>query len=70
MSSNYIFCDKKLVHVVRDFRPWEVMTKVRYVFMVQIEMIELVGGGHFSSRNSLRLVKYGVHLVGSQNKID
>ena len=46
------------------------MTKVRYVFMVQIEMIELVGGGHFSSRNSLRLLKYGVHLVGSQNKID
>ena len=26
----------RLVHVVRDFRPWDVMTKVRYFLMVQI----------------------------------
>ena len=46
-------------------------SKVQYWLTVTaVEMIELVGGGHFSSRNSLRLVKYGVHLVGSQNKID
>ena len=27
---------KRLVHVVWDFRPWDVMTKVRYFLMVQI----------------------------------
>ena len=27
---------RRLVHVVRDFRPWDVMTKVRYFLTVQI----------------------------------
>ena len=26
----------RLVHVVRDFRPWDVITKVRYFLMAQI----------------------------------
>jgi hypothetical protein len=28
--------DKRLVHVVWDFRPWDVMTKVHYFLMIQI----------------------------------
>ena len=28
--------DYRLVHVVWDFRPWDVMTKVPYFLMVQI----------------------------------
>ena len=31
------FSDFKLVNVVRDFRPWDVMTKVFYFLMVQID---------------------------------
>ena len=27
---------KRLTHVVCDFRPWDIMTKVRYFFIVQI----------------------------------
>ena len=45
--SNFIYSEKdtkfekffhfKLVHVARDFHPWDVMTKVLYFLMVQID---------------------------------
>ena len=28
--------DYRLVHVVRDFRPWDIVMKIRYFLMVQI----------------------------------
>ena len=30
-----LYRNLKLVHVVWDFRPWDIMTKVRYFLMVQ-----------------------------------
>ena len=31
------FTNKKLIHVIQDFCPWDVTTKVRYFLMVQID---------------------------------
>ena len=36
VCSVYIYELYRLVHVVLDFGPWDVMTKVRYFLMVQI----------------------------------
>ena len=37
---------KRLVHVVWDFRPWDVMTKVRYFLMVQIHSLRILEVEH------------------------
>ena len=41
-----IFRDIKLVHVVQDFRPWDVMTKVHYFLMVQIDNLRTLEVEH------------------------
>ena len=46
VSSIKTIMDFIIIHVVWDFRPWDVMTKVRYFFMVQIYNLRILEVEH------------------------
>ena len=45
-SEQLVGTDKKLVHVVQAFRPRDVITKVRYILMVQIDNLRTLEVEH------------------------